>query len=105
MTPRSDHASFGLSSMKHLLVCRARKQSLHTHRSLQLHMFHLCCNASDSTSCVRLLCLFKQAPGLSLQGAAMVAQHAVDDLQVDLQGMSLRKSFYLAFGAAGALLR
>lgn len=35
----------------------------------------------------------------------MIAQYAVKDLQVDLQGMSLSKSFYLAFGAAGALLR
>lgn len=40
-----------------------------------------------------------------LQGAAMIAQYAVKHLQVDLQSMSLRKSFYLAFGAAGALLR
>ena len=35
----------------------------------------------------------------------MVAQYAIQDLQVDVQGTSLRKSFYLAFGAAGALLR
>lgn len=41
----------------------------------------------------------------AVQGASMVAQYATEELQVDLQGMSLRKSFYLAFGAAGALLR
>ena len=39
------------------------------------------------------------------QGAALLAQHAAENVLMDLEGTALRSSHYLAFGATGALLR
>ena len=43
--------------------------------------------------------------GCTLQGAALLSQHAARDTRMDLEGAALRSSYYLAFGATGALLR
>ena len=43
--------------------------------------------------------------GRTLQGAALLSQHAAGDTRMDLEGAALRSSYYLAFGATGALLR
>ena len=40
-----------------------------------------------------------------MQGAALLWQYADEGTKVDLEGTALRSSYYLAFGAAGALLR
>ena len=38
-----------------------------------------------------------------MQGAALLTQYAADNIEVE--GNGLQSSFYLAFGATGALLR
>lgn len=35
----------------------------------------------------------------------MLAKHAAGEVRMELEGSALRSSHYLAFGAAGALLR
>lgn len=43
--------------------------------------------------------------GCALQGAALLGQYAAGHTKMDLEGAALRSSYYLAFGATGALFR